>query len=82
MTTVFRLMVAYQKEDFSRKERYLSASSLPWPERYQRKPLMRRSPRDRTLFKIADRDLRYKKRGRYARPETSMVMPFSLCSKA
>ncbi|MDO5893639.1 hypothetical protein MX747_29055, partial [Klebsiella pneumoniae] len=72
MTTVFRLMVAYQKEDCSRKERYLSASSLPWPERYQRKPLMRRSPRDRTLFKIADRDLRYKKRGRYARPETSM----------
>ncbi|MGV1347146.1 DUF7301 family protein [Klebsiella pneumoniae] len=82
MTTVFRLMVAYQKEDCSRKERYLSASSLPWPERYQRKPSMRRSPRDRTLFKIADRDLRYKKRGRYARPETSMVMPFSLCSKA
>ena len=82
MTTVFRLMVAYQEEDCSRKERYLSASSLPWPERYQRKPLMRRSPRDRTLFKIADRDLRYKKRGRYARPETSMVMPFSLCSKA
>ncbi|MCC5747068.1 hypothetical protein, partial [Klebsiella pneumoniae] len=28
MTTVFRLMVAYQKEDCSRKERYLSASSL------------------------------------------------------
>lgn len=60
MTTFFKLMLAYHREKAFREGRYLSSSSLPWPERYRRKPLMRWSPRDRTLFKIADRDLNYK----------------------
>lgn len=75
MTTFFKLMLAYQREKNFREGRYLSSSSLPWPERYRRKPLMRWSPRDRTLFIIADRDLRYKKRGKYSRPEVEMVVP-------
>ncbi|MDS0976222.1 hypothetical protein OSC12_08085 [Citrobacter portucalensis] len=75
MTTFFKLMLAYHREKAFHEGRYLSSSSLPWPERYRRKPLMRWSPRDRTLFKIADRDLNYKKLGKYSRPEVEMVIP-------
>ncbi|ECB6451982.1 hypothetical protein S740_001376 [Salmonella enterica subsp. enterica] len=57
MSTVEQLLNADIKEAAYRKKRYMSSSNLPLLEKVAARPLPKKSPRDRCLFKILSMNL-------------------------
>lgn len=58
MSTAQQLLNADIKEAARRKKKYMSSSNLPLHEKIAARPLPKKSPRDRVLFKIISMNIR------------------------